>query len=262
MADTVVVVDIETIKDAAVVPADWDAARWPPPLGWRIIAIGMLAAKRSGDCYSIEKLACGTGEERVLLEKFWTFVDKRQPLIVTWNGRGFDLPVLLHRAMLHRVQARAWFGGSRTESYGYRYSADGHCDLMDQLTDYGAVQKTSLDLTAAALGFAGKPGVDGSQVETLFHDGRLADIAAYCETDVLNLYGVFLRWAHLTARLGSDGLSRSHEELATFLAREGPARPHLGDFLAGSPALRPIVATPSATETDSASHHPGHADEH
>jgi predicted PolB exonuclease-like 3'-5' exonuclease len=250
MADTVVVLDIETIKDAAVMPAEWDAAKWPPPLGWRVIAVGILSATRTGSGYGIEKLACGTGDERPLLEKFWTFVDRRQPLIVTWNGRGFDLPVLLHRAMLHKVQAKAWFGGSRTASYGYRFSADGHCDLMDQLTDYGAVQKTSLDLTAAALGFAGKCEADGSHVEALFNEGKVAEIAAYCETDVLNLYGVFLRWAHLTGRIDNDGLQQSLETMTAFLAREAPERPHLGRFLGASPALGPVTATPNAASPE------------
>ena len=236
------VLDIETIKDAAVMPPDWDATRWPPPLGWRVIAIGMLAATRSGEGYGIEKLACGTGDERHLLDRFWTFVERRQPLIVTWNGRGFDLPVLLHRAMLHKVQAKTWFGGSRTASYGYRYSADGHCDLMDQLTDYGAVQKTSLGLTAAALGFAGKCEADGSQVEALFNDGKVAEIAAYCETDVLNLYGIFLRWAHLTGRIDDPSLEQSLARMSAFLVQQGPGKPHLGRFVDASPALTALAA--------------------
>ncbi len=247
MVDTVVAVDIETIKDGTVLPPDWDLARWPPPLGWRVIAVGMLAATRSGRGYGIEKLACGTGDERLLLEKFWNFVDRREPLIVTWNGRGFDMPVLLHRAMLHKVQAKAWFGGNRTASYGYRYSADNHCDLLDQLTDYGAVQKTSLDLTASALGFAGKSEIDGSQVETLFHEGRVTEIADYCETDVLNLYGVFLRWAHLTGRIDQVSLGHSLEAMAAFLAREGRERLHLARFLEASPALKPMAAIPPAS---------------
>jgi adenosylmethionine-8-amino-7-oxononanoate aminotransferase/predicted PolB exonuclease-like 3'-5' exonuclease len=244
MSDTVLVVDIEAIKDAAVMPPDWGADRWPPPLGWRVIAIGLLAATRSPEGYAIEKVACGTGDERSLLEKFWTFVDRRQPLIVTWNGRGFDLPVLLHRAMLHKIQARAWFSGSRTETYGYRYSADGHCDLMDQLTDYGAVQRTSLGLVAAALGLAGKSDIDGSQIEALFQEGRMGDIAAYCETDVLNLYGVFLRWAHLTGRIDHQSLDRSMARWHEFLAREGRERLHLAQFAAASPALK-IPAPPA-----------------
>ncbi len=210
----------------------------------------MLAATRSGHGYGIEKLACGTGDERQMLEKFWTFIGRREPLIVTWNGRGFDMPVLLHRAMLHKVQAKAWFDGTRTATYGYRYSADNHCDLLDQLTDYGAVQKTSLDLSASALGFAGKSEIDGSQVETLFHEGRIKEIADYCETDVLNLYGVFLRWAHLTGRMDERSLGHSLEALAAFLAREGRERLHLGRFLEASPALRPMVAVPSAAGPD------------
>jgi predicted PolB exonuclease-like 3'-5' exonuclease len=246
MPEVTVVLDIETVKDMTVLPQDWDVNRWPPPIAWQVIAIGLLVATQSDGSYQIEKLTCGVGEERYLLEQFWAFFDRRQPLLVTWNGRCFDLPVLLHRAMLHNVQAKAWFAGNRTSSYGYRFSADDHCDLMDQLTNYGAAQKITLDLAAAALGFAGKAGVDGSQVEKLFDEGNLIEISEYCECDLLNLFGVFLKWAHLTGRIDATGLNQSLSHTAAFLSGAGAEKPHLARFLSASPVLV-AAATLSAT---------------
>jgi predicted PolB exonuclease-like 3'-5' exonuclease len=73
----------------------------------------------------------------------------------------------------------------------------------------------------------------------MFHDGKLQEIAAYCETDVLNLYGVFLRWAYLTGRIDIQNLEQSLAGITSFLAEHESARPHLGRFLHASPALRP-----------------------
>jgi predicted PolB exonuclease-like 3'-5' exonuclease len=217
----VLVFDIETVKDPSVMPADWDSSKWPPPLGWKVVAIGVLAAYRTGESYQVEKLACGVGEEARLLHDFWAFVDRRHPMMVSWNGRCFDVPVLLHRAMIHRVRTKKWFSGNGSARYGYRYSETGHCDLMDDLSEYGAVKSVSLDLISSALGFAGKDGKDGSQVEALYAEGRIDELRSYCEADVLNLYGVFLRWAHLTARLDDRGLDLSQQALSQYLSSEG-----------------------------------------
>jgi 3'-5' exonuclease len=218
-------------------PNDSDPSKWPPPIGWKVVAIGILAAYHTAKCYQVEKLACGVGEEAILLHDFWTFVDRRHPMMVSWNGRCFDVPVLLNRAMLHRVSTKTWYCGNGSARYGYRYSETGHCDLMDHLSEYGAAKSVKLDLISTALGLAGKGGKDGSETETLFAENRLDELRSYCETDVLNLYGVFLRWAHLTGRLDNRGLDLSQETLCEYLLREGQRRPHLLRFVDHSPAL-------------------------
>lgn len=238
MPQQVLVVDIETIKDTAILPADWGAGKWPPPIGWRIVAIGLLAASRDRDgVFIVEKITCGTGEERTLLKQFWSFFSRRLPSVITWNGRCFDLPVLLHRAMLHKISAVGWFSHKRSTNYGYRYSADGHCDLMDQLTDYGAVNKMPMELFATAMGFAGKQGVDGSQVEKLYAENRLEELASYCESDVMSLYGVYLRWLHLTGQLDDAMLKRSMGGFAEFVMASRSMKPCAANFYEKSSEL-------------------------
>jgi predicted PolB exonuclease-like 3'-5' exonuclease len=167
-------------------------------------------------------LGCIVGDEADILQKFWSFFSKRETCVVTWNGRGFDLPVLLHRSLIHKINAGGWFqSADRYGGYQYRYSADRHCDLMDQMSDYGASTKVGLDMVAKALGLPGKQEVTGADVADLYAAGRLQDIAAYCETDVLNLYGVYLRWCLMTGRLTEVDHDAAVDDLAEFLSRDG-----------------------------------------
>jgi 3'-5' exonuclease len=92
-----------------------------------------------------------------LLRGFWSMVEREKPRIVTWNGRGFDMAVLVQRAFVHGVPMRRWHqSGDRWNSYGYRYALDWNCDLMDALGEHGAASKLSLQDTAAAVGPSGQ----------------------------------------------------------------------------------------------------------
>src|SRR5215207_5667219 len=108
--------------------------------------------------------------------------------MVTFNGASFDLPVLRYRAMINRVSAP----GLECRRYFYRYSED--ClDLCDALACFSPGGKISLNDLCRALGFAGKPdGMDGSEVDRYVQEGRIGEVAAYCETDVISTYRVWL----------------------------------------------------------------------
>src|SRR5262245_66656529 len=100
--DTILVADIEAVKDKHLL-GDWPSEKWPPPVGWRVVAIGMLVARQgmtaSGLTANVEKSGCITGPEDEIIRSFWKFFDRREPVLVTWNGRGYDLPVLRQRAL-------------------------------------------------------------------------------------------------------------------------------------------------------------------
>jgi predicted PolB exonuclease-like 3'-5' exonuclease len=231
---TLLLVDIEAVKDKHVL-ADWPEDKWPPPVGWQVVAIGMLLAKLSktgeGLVAHVEKSGCMTGSEDEIIGKFWEFFDRREPLLITWNGRGYDLPILRQRAFIRGVPTPKWFqAGRRFENYCYRYSADWHCDLMDQFSDYGACTKTSMDLFAKAMGLPGKIGGDGAEVETMFEAGEIEKLASYCECDVLNLYGIYLRWLMVTGQMGGAEYEESEKQLAAYLGAE--EKSHHAIFLA------------------------------
>jgi 3'-5' exonuclease len=232
--DTLLVADIEAVKDKRVL-GDWPENKWPPPVGWRVVAIGMLIAHQAmtakGLATHVEKSGCITGPEDEIIPKFWEFFERREPLLVTWNGRAYDLPVLRQRALISAVPTPRWFrAGNRYENYSYRYSANWHCDLMDQLSDYGACTKTAMDLIAKAMGLPGKIDGNGAEVETMFEAGEIERIAAYCECDVLNLYGIYLRWLLVTGQMDGGGYKRSQAQFSEFLCAN--EKPHHAEFLA------------------------------
>jgi predicted PolB exonuclease-like 3'-5' exonuclease len=129
-------------------------------------------------------------EEGEMLADFAQWLDAKKPTVVTWNGRGFDMPVITSRALRHGVPMPWWFTDRNTR---YRYSTDGHFDLMDFLADFGATKNARLDVYAKLVGFPGKVGVDGSQVAPLVHAGKMDEVNAYCLCDVAQTAAIFLR---------------------------------------------------------------------
>jgi len=232
----ILVVDIEAIKDNSIPLPESSNDKWPPPVAWKVVAIGMLIAKmeryHGTERLKLEHLGCGAGDEKQIIRKFWSYFDQRRRTLITWNGRGYDIPVLLQRALVHAIPTPSWFqAGDRYNNYHYRYSTDWHCDLMDQLSDFGATSRTSLHTMASAMGLPGKLGGHGSEVETMYESGEMDRIRAYCECDVLNLYGLFLRWAYVTGRINEMCHDASFVELKDYLEIRTIEFPHCRDFL-------------------------------
>ncbi len=206
----------------------------------RVVAISFLTAEihRDGgrESYVLNELRSG-GEadydEKRLLQGFFQYFERLKPRLVSFNGRTFDLPVLKYRAMRHGISASWLFqAGDKWESYGSRYACDWHCDLLEVLSDYGASSRVRLNEVCATLGLPGKFGPDGSQVQTMWDEGRIKDIRDYCETDVLNTYLVYLRWQLLRGVLGLDDHNRAAADVISLIEAEHESRPHLGGFLA------------------------------
>ena len=138
--------------------------------------------------------------ERRLVSSFREAMAKEPATIVTWNGRQFDLPVLAARA-LHLGVPWGWYYEER--DVRYRYSTDGHCDLMDVMSDYGAARSMKLDDAARLIGLPGKGSatsvdhVDGSKVADIVAEGVVPvnqeRIARYCLQDVVQTAIFFLR---------------------------------------------------------------------
>lgn len=184
--------DIETIVDPELPIVDGsDAQKLPPPPHHRVIAIGGLLLN-SGDLLPRRLGIIGrdTDEEEPILREFSDLVEKHQPTLVTYNGRGFDLPVLAMRCFRHGIPFRGYY---RSRDMRYRFTEAGHFDLMDYLADYGASRPAKLDVMAKLCGMPGKVGVDGKDVGPLFHKGRIEEIRNYCLCDVIQTSGVFLR---------------------------------------------------------------------
>jgi hypothetical protein len=163
----------------------------------RVAAISCVF--RDDEGFRVKSLGALDDGEARLIQDFYRVIDRYTPQMVSWNGGGFDLPVLNYRALVNGVTAsRFWETGDddrdfKWNNYLSRYHTR-HLDLMDHLAMYTGRANAPLDDLAKLCGFPGKMGVDGSQVWTLYQEGRLQEIRDYCETDVVNTYLVYCRY--------------------------------------------------------------------
>jgi hypothetical protein len=207
----------------------------PPPHACRVVAISWVDvtfdASLPGryafaNCWTDCRWSGNPEEadvlERELLERF---VGEMRDLItlVTWNGRQFDLPVLALRSLRHKLAAGWYYKGKDVR---YRYSAEGHLDLMDHLGDFGATRFMRMGDIARLCGLPGKTDMSGDQVAPL-HARALADpsvdaelrrrVARYCLQDSLQEALIFLRTRHFFGKIDSE-----QHDLALETFRQSP----------------------------------------
>jgi predicted PolB exonuclease-like 3'-5' exonuclease len=170
--------------------------------------VAIACALRDGAGFKIASVGNPDDTEPELIRRFFDLVDKFTPQLVSWNGGGFDLPVLNQRALIHGVTAaRFWDWGDddrefKWNSYLGRYHTR-HLDLMDVLAMYQPRASAGLDAMARLAGFPGKLGMDGSEVDAAVRQGRLEEVRRYCETDVMNTYLLYLRFRLLRGELSA-----------------------------------------------------------
>ena len=193
------------------------------------------AAADSVNVWSLGELA---SDEADLIRRFYDGIEKYMPTLVSWNGSGFDLPVLHYRALRHGIDAaRYWETGAGDQSFRWNnYLSrfhERHTDLMDVLSAYQPRATAPLDDIALLLGLPGKMGHSGAEVWEQFQQGKLEDIRNYCETDVLNTYLVYLRYELMRGHLDAAGLKREETLVRDML--KSANKPHLSAFLAAWP---------------------------
>jgi 3'-5' exonuclease len=202
----------------------------------RVIAIA--CALREGDGVRVWSLGTPEDTEAELIRRFFDGIEKYTPQLVSWNGGGFDLPVLHYRSLVHGICApRYWDQGEakyddsrdfKWNNYISRYHAR-HLDLMDLLALYQPRNNVPLDEMAKLIGFPGKLGMDGSQVWGAYLGGKLREIRGYCETDAANTYLLYLRFQLLRGAFDAAQYRREVELLRGTLAKSVDA--HWREFL-------------------------------
>jgi hypothetical protein len=197
----------------------------------RVIVIS--CALRDRDSFKVWSI--GSESEGELIQRFFEGVEKYTPQLVSWNGGGFDLPVMHYRGLIHNVKApRYWDMGEdnrdfKWNNYISRYHAR-HLDLMDLLALYQPRANAPLGDLAQLMGLPGKLGMDGAGVWHAYQAGKIADIRNYCEADVVNTYLVFLRFQLMRGAL-NDGQFRSESGVVRSSLSKSP-EPHWKEFLA------------------------------
>lgn len=198
----------------------------------KIVAISVVFEKH--DQLKVWSLGNKDSDEKEIIQRFFEGLEHNTPTLVSWNGGGFDLPVLNYRALLHGVQApRYWETGDDDSSFRYNNYISRfhwrHTDLMDVLANYQPRAGAKLDQIATMLGFPGKFGMDGSLVWEKYQQGAIDEIRNYCETDVLNTYLVYLQFEMIRGRCSRGLLTQKIERVKTLLRESGES--HLEEFL-------------------------------
>jgi len=168
-----------------------------------------ICAVIADDFGRFEKVSCIEGNnEKELIENFLNFINRKNPKLVSFNGRSFDMPMLLVRAMKYSLSVPSYFetdnkmlNKSKWDNYRYRYSDRFHVDVMDHISEFGAVRGLKLDLLCTMMGIPGKFDVSGDQVLELFYKGEQKKINEYCQSDVLNTYWLYLRYELLKGNI-------------------------------------------------------------
>lgn len=230
--------DLQDLSDADVAEAMFAIRRqktggdFLPLHLHRVVAIS--AVFRHQDTLTVWSLGDQSASEKEIIERFFSGIERFGADLVSWNGSGFDLPVLHYRAMKHGISApRYWDTGhldksSKFNNYISRYQFR-HIDVMDVVALYQPRAFAPLDEIATMLGFPGKMGMSGAKVWQSFHDGDLKGIRDYCETDVLNTYLVYLRFELMRGKISQSQHDQEIEKLVDYLA--GSSEPHFFEFL-------------------------------
>jgi hypothetical protein len=239
-----VTLDLETVADEALVSAvDGEPTRPFPeqlrrvlaerrartggrsdflPLPYhRPVAACLLEAVEDAGVVRVADVSAWTdrrGDEADFLARTWDRLSGAA--LVTFHGKGFDVPVLELRSLKHSVAMPGAFAARRAGAIAE------HFDMKDVLSAQGAAPAAPLDLYAKLVGLPGKEDVAGGDVQALYAQGALERIAAYCMTDVVQTFLLFLRFRLVEGSLTPDGYAESaalaREALPAHFARRLP----------------------------------------
>ena len=166
----------------------------------KIVAIGCVFRNKTD--FHVKCLGEPGDDEATLIRSFFKVIDHYTPVLISWNGSGFDLPVLHYRALIHGVPSRRyWDKGQDDRSFQYnnylsRYH-ERHTDLMDVLAAFNLRANAPLDQLAKLCGFPGKLGMDGSQVWPTWLEGGIYKIRSNSETVDVNTWLMYLSYSLL-----------------------------------------------------------------
>ncbi len=202
-----------------------------------VLPISVAVAKVSANFRLIDLTVLDDPEFRppVIAKGFWSgWRHYGRPTLVTFNGRGYDVPVLEYAAFRYGFSLPDWFNVSAPayEQARNRYNRKAHFDMMDLFANFGATRITGgLNLLANLIGKPGKSGVDGSQVQDMYDAGKAKEINDYCRCDVLDTYFVFLRAQVLMGKLSLEEEQEIVAQTKSWLEKRQESQPAFAHYL-------------------------------
>nr|WP_169778462.1 3'-5' exonuclease [Campylobacter curvus] len=227
--------DMSVSLEAMAVQKDASGSEFLPVMFHKVVAISAVMADEYGKFLRVSTLE-GANEQEILA-KFIKFINEYNPRLVSFNGRGFDLPMIMVRAMRYNLSVEAYFetenrelNKNKWENYRSRYSGRFHLDLLDHISDFGSVRGLKLDTLCASLNLPGKYDIHGDQVLELYYNDELEKINEYCESDVLNTYWLFLKYELLQGNITQQDYASCINSMSEFLAKNCERRGYTSVF--------------------------------
>ncbi|EDO8526310.1 polysaccharide biosynthesis protein [Campylobacter jejuni] len=158
----------------------------------KIISICAVLSDNFGKFIKVNKI--DGQNEKEMITNFFNFIENYEPKLVSFNGKNFDMPALVLRALKYNIKAATYLDtkSDKWNNYKTRFSELKHCDLLESLGANGRGIK--LDTLCSMVDLPGKYDVHGDEVMKLFYQNELEKIHEYCESDVLNTYMLFLKY--------------------------------------------------------------------
>ncbi len=192
-----------------------------------------ISAVAVADNFSITKIGLLGGDDktvRSIVQNFWEIYNHQQPVLVDFNGKGFDLRLMelwaFRLGLSIHSRHFAKFGTR------YKFNEENHIDLNEFLTNYGAIRyRGGLNLFSKILGKPGKMSTQGDMVQTLFEAGEINRISDYCLCDAMDTYFVFLRTRVMTGELTLEREKQLVAESKLLLEEKNEKEGLFGDYL-------------------------------
>ncbi|RDU62857.1 3'-5' exonuclease [Helicobacter sp. MIT 14-3879] len=203
--------DIEVCNKALGVDDNVGYSTFLPLPFHKIISISCLICDDFGRFIKIGNYALDSKDEKKILSEFLKYLNNKNPKLISFNGRSFDLPLIMLRAMKYNLNASAYFeqdnikfNKNKWDNYRTRYSENFHIDLLDSLGSFGMAKNMKLDVLCKMLKIPGKFDVSGDDVFRLYYEEKYHIIDEYCQSDVLNTYWLFLKYQLLQGKICID----------------------------------------------------------
>ncbi|WP_279039361.1 3'-5' exonuclease [Campylobacter helveticus] len=191
----------------------------------KIVSICAVIADNFGKFIKVNKIE--GGDERTMIANFFAFIEKSEPKLVSFNGKNYDCPLLVLRALKYNIKANAYLDTQdKWNNYRTRFAELKHCDLLESLGG-----RLRLDSVCAMVGLPGKYDVSGDEVMSLYYQNKMEKIHEYCESDVLNTYMLFLKYELIKGNLAEEDYKFYLELMAEYLKEKKSNRTYVPHFI-------------------------------
>jgi len=222
--------DLELSKKALAQQKEKSGSEFLPLSFHKVISICAVLSDGYGKFIKVNKIE--GDDEKTMIENFFNFIDKYEPRLVSFNGKNYDMPLLVLRALKYNIKARTYLdiSSDKWNNYKTRYSENKHCDLLESLGGFN-IKGLRLDTLCLMAGLPGKYDVCGAEVLDLFYEGKLEKIHEYCQSDVLNTYMLFLKYELIKGNINDSDYTSYLSLMCEYLKEKKPQQSYTEFFI-------------------------------